>query len=144
MPSFVAYVSSATRLLSTAELGDLLASCRRNNATFGVTGALLYQGGNFMQVLEGDHGVVHDLYAMIAADSRHHDLIVLVRGETDVRQFEHWSMAFADLSGGHSALAQESRSFLEDGPDAGSAGVGRRLLLSFRRTLDSGRGSPRG
>lgn len=58
MPYFVAYVSSATQLLSTEQLDDLLLTCRRNNLARELTGALLYQDGNFIQVLEGEQRVV--------------------------------------------------------------------------------------
>lgn len=139
MPYFVAYVSSASQLLSAEQLEELLATSRRNNMAQDLTGALLYQDGNFIQVLEGEQSVVEDTYSRIAADPRHRQVIVLVRGTTEERQFADWSMAFSDLSGSHTSLAEESRSFLndEDGDQGGdNAGVGRRLLLSFRRTLE--------
>lgn len=65
---------------------------------------------------------------------------MLVRGSTEERQFAQWSMAFADLTESDTALAAQSRSFLHDEDDelgGGTAGVGRRLLLSFRRTLEN-------
>ena len=47
----IVYVSSATRPFQEAELQDLLLKARENNARLGVTGMLLYIGGNFMQLL---------------------------------------------------------------------------------------------
>ncbi|WP_375424882.1 BLUF domain-containing protein [uncultured Friedmanniella sp.] len=139
MPYFVAYVSSASQLLTTEQLEELLVTSRRNNEARGLTGALLYQDGNFIQVLEGEQSVVEDLYNRIAIDPRHRQVIVLVRGTTAERQFGEWSMAYSDLSGSLSALAEESRLLHADGDSDGAdgAGVGRRLLLSFRRTLDN-------
>ena len=138
MPYFVAYVSSAKKLLSAEELTTLLETCRRHNEALGITGALLYQDGNFMQVLEGEQGVVEELYDAIAADPRHRNVISLVRGTTPEPQFANWSMAFADRSGRDSVLAAQYRDFLaEESQGTGDAGIGRRLLRSFRRTLDA-------
>jgi hypothetical protein len=140
VPYYVAYVSSASQLLSTEQLDDLLVTCRRHNEACGVTGALLYQDGNFIQVIEGEQGVVEDLYDHIAMDPRHRKVILLVRGTTEKRQFDRWSMAFSDLTGAQTPLAEQSRSFLDDEDDGlggGTASVGRRLLLSFRRTLEN-------
>jgi hypothetical protein len=52
------YASSAARPFTTLELQAFLEQARQKNARFGVTGMLLYKDGNFMQALEGDHGVV--------------------------------------------------------------------------------------
>ncbi len=49
----------------------LLLTCRSGNAGRGVTGALLYQESNVMQVLEGDRRVVEALYQVILRDRRH-------------------------------------------------------------------------
>ena len=37
----------------TAQLGAILKSAMRHNQADGITGMLLYSGGNFLQVLEG-------------------------------------------------------------------------------------------
>ena len=52
MTFFLVYVSSASTLFSRAELDEILRTSRRNNERLGVSGALLYKGGNLMQVLE--------------------------------------------------------------------------------------------
>ncbi len=95
---YLVYVSSATRLLTQAELVELLAQSRDKNLKLGVTGMLLYQDGNFMQVLEGEADAVRPLfYGSIMQDPRHHDIIVLDEGELAERQFPDWSMGFRDL-----------------------------------------------
>lgn len=52
------YVSSAVNLMSEDELLDLLAQSSQRNKRKGVTGLLLYAGGNFIQVLEGEQSDV--------------------------------------------------------------------------------------
>jgi len=96
---FLVYVSSAVRLFSRAELDEILATSRKNNAALGISGILLYKDGNLMQLLEGDKSAVRGLYARIGADPRHRGLIEMWDGTEAERQFPDWSMAFRDLDG---------------------------------------------
>jgi hypothetical protein len=91
------YVSSATSLLSRDELRGLLIASRANNDRAGVTGMLLYKGGHFMQVLEGERRAVQAAQAKILSDPRHNSLVVLLQGEVPGRSFKKWPMAFRDL-----------------------------------------------
>lgn len=95
---YMLYVSSATRLLRPSELKDLLATSRANNEKASISGMLLYKGGNFMQLLEGDETAVRALYHRIERDPRHRGSIVLLEGTAEERQFPAWSMGFRDLS----------------------------------------------
>ena len=61
----IAYVSTAIRLLSVAELETLLVTARDLNLQNSVTGVLLYSGGNFMQCFEGRQPAVHETYERI-------------------------------------------------------------------------------
>ncbi len=99
--TFVVYVSSAVRLLSDEELKELLRLSRINNARLGVTGMLLYDRGNFIQMLEGPGVNVDALYERIRADPRHTRITTLLQGPLEKRQFETLAMGFdncADLS----------------------------------------------
>ncbi|MEO8075346.1 MAG: BLUF domain-containing protein [Acidobacteriota bacterium] len=98
MMYFLVYVSSAVRLFSSSELAAILAQSRENNSKLGISGMLLYKGGNLMQVLEGEEAAVRTLYAKIARDPRHTGLLILLDGALSVRQFPDWSMAFRDLN----------------------------------------------
>jgi hypothetical protein len=88
------YVSSAVNLFTDAQLDDLLRVSRHNNSSCGVTGMLLYVGGNFIQLLEGEKEVVQATHLRIAHDPRHHGLITLLQGDCDKREFSEWSMGF--------------------------------------------------
>ena len=93
------YVSSARRLMDGSALCDLLAQSREKNERLGVTGLLIYAGGNFMQALEGDEGCVRDLYNTIRDDDRHKDVQLVLTGGTRRRDFDRWSMAYRYASG---------------------------------------------
>jgi hypothetical protein len=92
------YVSSAVLPFSPGELRMLLDQCRVANAQRGVTGMLLYQDGNIMQVLEGEQQSVLGLYAKIQRDPRHSGAMILLKSYIDERAFAEWSMAFRDLN----------------------------------------------
>lgn len=95
---FLIYASSATQAFSREDLLALLAKSRDNNARLGITGMLLYKDGNFIQALEGEEKAVVALYERIAADPRHTQLLPLLRGRQETRQFPEWSMGFRDLN----------------------------------------------
>jgi len=85
--------------MSAAEIDDLLEGARTNNAAANVTGLLLFDGHNFMQLLEGPQEKVEEVFTAIVADPRHSGLVRIV-SEADVdRQFPGWSMGYAFTSG---------------------------------------------
>jgi hypothetical protein len=92
------YVSSATIPFSDEQLRALLAQCRRDNAVSEISGMLLYKGGNFMQLLEGEEARVTALYHKIATDPRHSGSMILLKSHGERRMFADWSMAFRNLN----------------------------------------------
>ena len=82
-----------------ATIGGILSVSKRNNARVGVTGALLFSGATFAQVLEGSRLAVEATFERIQRDPRHSDVSVLQCEPVAVRGFPAWSMAFV----GHSA-----------------------------------------
>jgi len=92
------YVSSAVRLMTDEELLELLEMSRRNNERLEVTGLLLYQDGNFMQLIEGPDRAVVELQQRIELDPRHRQIITILREPTEERLFSDWAMSFRNLS----------------------------------------------
>lgn len=84
---FLVYVSSATTLFSRSDIHDILSASRVNNARSDISGALLYEDGNVMQVLEGTEARVRSLHATIEGDPRHRGLITIWDGQQQTRQF---------------------------------------------------------
>jgi hypothetical protein len=76
-----------------SELGAIFSSARSNNKRLGVTGALLITDDWFVQVLEGEEAVVHDLYGRICRDTRHERISLLDDRVTEDRVFARWAMA---------------------------------------------------
>lgn len=133
------YVSTATHLLSKDELLDILRVSRRNNEIGPVTGLLLYQDGNFMQVLEGPEEAVMDIFGKIEKDTRHTDIIVILNEPIKEREFSDWSMAFLNLdeeSANHeSGLSGFLRVDFKADKFRKSPQLAYRMMLSFKENV---------
>lgn len=92
------FVSSVSPTLQRDELMRIMDSSCARNEKLGLTGLLLYKGGNFMQLLEGDESAVRRVFASIQKDRRHHDVTVLVEQSVTERLFANWSMGFRDVN----------------------------------------------
>jgi Sensors of blue-light using FAD len=92
------YLSEGNVPFSQADLRELLKKANENNSKLGITGMLLFKGGNFLQVLEGEKETVLTLYKKINQDPRHTRHIVLFQGFAPRRDFPDWSMGFHDLN----------------------------------------------
>jgi len=86
------YLSRSTRPINEQDLNSIRESAARNNPRRGLTGALLYVGGNFMQLLEGDANDVAAAFAKIQQDLRHKECRVLFQAHMSQRLFPIWSM----------------------------------------------------
>ena len=90
----IVYVSSATKEMTDEDLTALMAQARSNNEKAGVTGMLMYGGGNFVQVLEGEEETIAGLFQRISQDPRQNGIIVIDEMTIKKRAFPDWSMAF--------------------------------------------------
>lgn len=88
------YVSTARGELDDVDLDRIMDSSVRRNTAARITGMLLYAGGNFMQVLEGEEADVDATMSRIAADARHHGLLVIDRRAIEQRSFGAWHMGY--------------------------------------------------
>lgn len=84
--------------MTEADLAELLAQAQRGNAQRGITGALVYGDGQFMQIMEGEQATLEALYAHIKQDRRHTGLFKLADRPIEARRFAEWSMAFQVVS----------------------------------------------
>lgn len=92
------YTSATTELLSVPELVELIEQIRPKNEALGVTGLLLYSGGNVIQTLEGSEADVMRVFDAICADARHESIEVLDRRTVAARAFATWSMGFRNVT----------------------------------------------
>ena len=88
----IIYASRATRPLSESALAELMEVSRDRNRRAGITGLLVVHNNSYLQLLEGPSSTVEERYARIEADTRHTNLQVHVRGETQERRCPEWSM----------------------------------------------------
>jgi hypothetical protein len=102
----VVYISAASKLMSQADLDELLLTSRTNNTAVNVSGLLLYHDGSFFQVLEGAEEAVQAVLDRIRRDRRHSSLITLDKSVVASRGFSTWSMAYVPFAG-LSAIQQE-------------------------------------
>ncbi|AVR95069.1 BLUF domain-containing protein [Pseudoduganella armeniaca] len=91
------YISQASYKMSKEALLDLLTQAKANNARIDVTGSLFYNGGWFMQVLEGPEATLQKLVAKIEKDPRHQDFRLLYNEPAEFRTFVRWSMNMTNL-----------------------------------------------
>ena len=94
--SSVLYISRST--IAPCDAGDvvdqIVATATARNPGAGLTGALLFTGTYFAQVLEGRDDAVDALLARLRHDPRHDQLQIVNRNVVDQRQFAQWNMAY--------------------------------------------------
>jgi hypothetical protein len=90
----IIYVSVADPLITPDDIADILGTARRNNARDALTGALIFNGHNFMQLLEGPGDKVEACLAAIRDDRRHSGMVEVRRRDIDHREFSDWSMLY--------------------------------------------------
>ena len=88
----LAYTSLARPELEPADLRAIHQAARHLNALDGITGLLIYNGRQFLQVIEGAESAIDDLLGRLLADSRHSELTVEDRRFLDDREFPDWAM----------------------------------------------------
>ena len=71
------YCSSAKQNLGSEDIPAILKTARDFNSKNNITGCLLYYKHEFIQILEGDQGIIKDLFSRIDMDERHKDITVL-------------------------------------------------------------------
>ena len=138
------YISSALREMDDAELDQLLVEARAQNLALDITGMLLYSGGTFMQVLEGERDTVLRLYARIINDPRHKDVTLIEHETCETRCFPDWSMGFRRISsgesgcesGGKSGAVKKLTDFLAEASTRTTPGLALKLLQQFSKDAE--------
>lgn len=91
------YVSTEAWPMSEDDLVSLLKQSRARNERLRITGMLLYKGGFFMQVLEGEEAHVLEVFADIETDIRHKRVFKIVSEYIQHRDFPDWTMGFTNI-----------------------------------------------
>jgi hypothetical protein len=94
----VIYASSAAPGFREHQIPDLLNEARSSNEERGITGMLLYIGGSFFQLLEGEEAVVDAVYDNICRDTRHKRVTQIIREPILERDFTGWTMGYSTVT----------------------------------------------
>ena len=134
------YYSMASRLLTQPELTEILEKARKKNQRLGVTGMLVYNNHEFLQILEGEKRVVKQLYEIIASDPRHRSVEIFYEGHIYNRAFAQWSMAFKTIGESDlKVLDPEDEPYLRGNSSrrltTGNMNLGKKLFLKLREQL---------
>jgi len=124
------YISVSALLADrqAAVLDAIVDVSRHRNADLGVTGALIFSGLRFAQLIEGPADSVAILRATIERDVRHRSVTTIEAGEVDGRLFEGWSLAYC----GHSTFVDRElqRISAQHGHDVAAASRNLKLVLT--------------
>lgn len=85
------YISTAPSL-GRDDVESILSSSQRHNPQRGVTGLLLYNGRNFLQLLEGEESELVSLMVKISHDPRHTGISMIDRRIVPTRACPNWAM----------------------------------------------------
>ncbi len=115
----VIYISVADPLIDEQDIAAMLVEARRNNRRDALTGALIFNGRNFLQLLEGPADKVNACLAIIRRDPRHSGMIEIRRRDIAARAFADWSMLYeAQFCGYDANLSRLAASGQLDPQDA--------------------------
>jgi hypothetical protein len=93
------YVSSSRKGMALKEIEEMVEKAAKYNSDNGITGIMLFKGGIFLQLLEGEASKINTLFeSKIKKDDRHSNIIEIFNIEARERMFEEWSMAFHEVS----------------------------------------------
>ncbi len=88
------YVSSTSEVLKEAGIKKVFDYSTRWNIDHGISGFLVYKGGNFIQLLEGDEKMIKPLFKRILKDERHLNVTIILREQIPQRSFDGYECGF--------------------------------------------------
>lgn len=94
----IIYSSESSTPMQWEDLEEILERARSSNFRKGITGALLYVDGVFLQILEGERACLQELMERIFKDVRHEKVTILKAGEVDTAAFADWKMAYVSAT----------------------------------------------
>lgn len=104
---YLIYTSTWTAEMSDQEIQSLRDSAWSRNKELGITGALWFKNGSFVQILEGKQDAVESLYERIAKDDRHECLQVVMTGNSSRRVFDSWYLAVGGVLNNETRFYQD-------------------------------------
>lgn len=137
--SQLVYVSRREPWVTLEALHKIVAHSAMNNRARDITGILLINGQNLMQLLEGNASDIQSLFDTIRKDTRHTNVSQLLLKTVNSRLFPEWGMEMADLNHRRLVDAKRLNRMMEDvrvQVNTGRHNVEARMLLNdFRQQL---------
>jgi hypothetical protein len=91
----ILYVSVADPELVSDDIYALVGNSQARNQADGISGLMLYNGSNFLQLIEGEAAALDACFARIQRDPRHSGVITLRDEGSTVREFPNWAMRYS-------------------------------------------------
>lgn len=92
MEHILIYTSESTEDHKRQVLDNIINVSAKLNAEKNITGILLYDTKNFLQILEGDEFQINALMGKIKKDNRHTNIRIVISEKLKSRNFKNWSM----------------------------------------------------
>lgn len=124
----IVYIST-TACVDDEALRDILLVSERNNTACGITGMLVTNGRNFLQIVEGEQVELMRLMARLAHDGRHSGVIQIADIAIAGRAFPDWTMQLLRLGSSVEQRRAQIETVIPDGLDP----VVRSALMNFAR-----------
>jgi hypothetical protein len=91
------YVSRLANGCTWEVVKEIVATARFNNPSHGITGALLFDGERFCQLIEGAPGNVRELRENLMRDARHTGMRVLLDEQSPAPPLtQRWASGYCD------------------------------------------------
>lgn len=112
------------------EVASLVKQARSRNNSQGISGALLFSGAHFAQLLEGSDSDVRDVMSSILADPRHRNIRIVFDENIPVRCLLDWGLGYAGPSRYVEKAIRRAAIDAERGDRRGAENL-RRLIVEF-------------
>ncbi len=96
--SRLVYVSTASPALDRTGIESICSIAQSRNSASGVTGLLVFNGANFIQLLEGPQSNLDAVFDSIRRDPRHHGVVRLLAEPAEGRVCSRWAMAAQEIA----------------------------------------------
>lgn len=91
----ILYVSVADPALVSDDIYQLVGNAQQRNTQDNISGVMLYNGLNFLQLIEGEETTIDACFQRILSDKRHSGVVTLRNENCTVREFPLWAMRYS-------------------------------------------------
>lgn len=102
----VAYTSKAAPEIGSEDIFQIVETSARKNPQRDISGFLVYDGGEFLQVVEGPEEELDRLLGELGRDTRHHSIEIIERKPIEERSFAGWTMKRVAAGNPHPETAE--------------------------------------